>query len=331
VPPECWKPSAGLRAVAAASGLVKLGLFYLVLRFCFPRVFLTPALVIAVVAYVAGILARVRVRLDRAAGEVAITIGWWTKRVPLLRIERVDEVMRFGGEIKIAGGTSFGFSPFKKRRWLARLLKIRTGFEGIEAAITAAAAAARAADPVGAAAVQAAAKAAQSRRAIPAACVAFAGGVLSLAIAVAARPQAGGWLVHLVAVVLRIYFVAGCLVALPISAGILYSALRQRRTARQQVLSRAGRGLLTLAGGLGLGELRHVLHQAFGVGIGRVLQDLLDRSRFGHLTLAQDHRGLGDAAHQGEIVRDEDHGQVSFPLNPAQQLDDDRLHRDVQR
>ena len=62
-----------------------------------------------------------------------------------------------------------------------------------------------------------------------------------------------------------------------------------------------------------------------------MLQDLLDRSRFGHRTLAQDHCGLGDAAYQGKVVRYEDHGQVPFPLNPAQQLNDDRLYRNVQR
>ena len=74
MPPECWKPSRGLKAAEAASGIVKLGVFYLVLRFFFPRVFLTPALVIAGVLFVASCLARVRVRLDRSAGEVAITV-----------------------------------------------------------------------------------------------------------------------------------------------------------------------------------------------------------------------------------------------------------------
>jgi len=186
------------------SWLVKAGLFCLVVRFFFPRVFLMPAVVIAGILYVAACVTRFRVLLDRAAGEVAITVGWWTKRVPLIRIERVDEVLRFGAEIKIAGGVTFTFSPFKKRRWLARFLKIRTGFEGMELAITQAAEAACAADPVRAAAEKAAAAAALSRRTIPAACAAFGAGALSLAVAVAVQPQAGGWLVHFVATLLRI-------------------------------------------------------------------------------------------------------------------------------
>jgi len=51
-----------------ASGLIKIGFFYLVMRFFFPRVFLTPAMVIVGVLYIAGVLARFRVLLDRAAG-----------------------------------------------------------------------------------------------------------------------------------------------------------------------------------------------------------------------------------------------------------------------
>jgi hypothetical protein len=233
MPPECWKPSRGLKAVEAASGIVNLGVFCVVLRFFFPRVFLTPALVIAGVLFVAACLARVRVRLDRSAGEVAITTGFWTKRVPLIRIESVDTVRQLGAEIKIAGGMTFAFGPFSKRRRLARWLKIRTGFEGMEPAITQAAEAARAADPVQAAAIQAAAKASRSQRTIPDACAAFACGVLALAIAVAVRPEAGGWLVHLVAALLRIFYLAGGVVALLIGAGILHSALRNRHTARQ--------------------------------------------------------------------------------------------------
>jgi hypothetical protein len=213
------------------SGLVKVGFFYLMLWFFFPRVFLIPAMVIAGVLYLAGGLARVRVLLDRTVGEVAIAVGFWTKRVPLIRIERVDEVL--GAEIKILGGVTFVFSPFRKRRRMARLLKIRTGFEGMELAISQAAAAARAADPGGAAAAKAAGEAALSRRTIPAACAVFGCGVLALAVAVAVQPQAGGWLVHSVAVLLRIFYGTGGVVALLFGIGILQSALRNRHTARQ--------------------------------------------------------------------------------------------------
>jgi hypothetical protein len=216
-----------------ASWLVKVGFFCLMLRFFFPRVFLMPAVVIAGVLFAAACLVRFRVLLDRAAGEVAITIGLWTRRVPLIRIERVEEVLRFGAEIEIAGGQTFAFSPFRKRRRLTRWLKIRTGFEGMELAITQAAAAARAADPGRATAAKAAAENARSRRTISGAYVVCGCGVLLLAVAVAVQPQAGGWFVYSVAVLLRIFYGAGAIAALLIGAGMLHSALRDRRTVRQ--------------------------------------------------------------------------------------------------
>jgi hypothetical protein len=213
-----------------ASWLVKLGFFYLMVRFFFPRVFLIAAMVIAGVLYAAACLARFRVVLDRAAGEVEITVGWWTRRVPLIRIERVEEVLRFGAEIEMAGGQTVTFSPFKKRRRLVRLLKIRTGFEGMELAITQAAAAARAADPVRAAAARAAADA-QSRRTIAGACVACGCGAFCLAIAFAVQPQTGSWLVHSAAVLLQIFYGAGGVVALLLGAGVLRNVRRGRRAA----------------------------------------------------------------------------------------------------
>lgn len=216
-----------------ASGLVKAGFFCLMVWFFLPRVFLIPALVIAGVLYAAACLARFGVLLNRAAGEVAITIGLWTRRVPLILIERVEDVQRFGAEIEIAGGQTLTFSPFRKRRRLARLLKIRTGFEGMALAIMQAAAAARAADPGRAAVLKAAAAAAQSRRRIPGACAACGSGVFSLAVAAAIRPQSGGWLVHSVAVLLQIFYGTAGVAALLIGAWMLHSMLSDRRTARQ--------------------------------------------------------------------------------------------------
>lgn len=154
--------------------------------------------------------------------------------MPLIRIERVEEVLRFGAEIEIAGGETVAFSPFRKRRRLARLLKIRTGFEGMELAITQAAAAARAADPGRAAAAKAAAEAGRSRRMVPGASVVCGCGVLALAAAVAVQPQAGGWLVHSAAVLVRIFCGAGGVAAVMIGAGMLHSALGSRRAARRQ-------------------------------------------------------------------------------------------------
>jgi hypothetical protein len=234
VPRECWEPSDGLKAVAVASWLVKACFFCLMVRFFFPRVFLMPAVVIAAVLFGAACLARFRVVLDRAAGEVAITIGLWTRRVPVIQVDRVDEVLRFGAEIKIAGGQTFSFSPFRKRGKLVRLLRMRTGFEGMELAITQAAAAARSGDPGRAAAAKEAAQSAMARRAIPGAWVVCGSGLLSLAVAMAVQPQAGGWLVHSVAVLLRIFYGAGGTALLLIGAWILLGALRGRRAGRQQ-------------------------------------------------------------------------------------------------
>jgi hypothetical protein len=49
---------------------------------------------------------------------------------------------------------------------------------------------------------------------------------------VAVQPQAGGWLVHSGAALLRIFYGAGGVVGLLIGAGTLPSALRNRHTAR---------------------------------------------------------------------------------------------------
>jgi len=58
--------------------------------------------------------------------------------------------------------------------------------------------------------------------------------VFSLAVAVAARPQADGWLVHSLAVLLQIFYGTGGAAALLAGAWMLHSALRDRRIARRQ-------------------------------------------------------------------------------------------------
>jgi len=232
MPRESWELSRGLRAVTAAYGLIYPCLLYVMMRFFFPRVFLMPVMVMAGVLYVALCFARFRVVLDRADGEVAITADLWTRHVRLTQIERV-EVLRSGAEIRIAGGVTYGFGPFRKRRWLQRLLPVRSGFEEMDLAITQAAAAARAADPGRAAAEDAASRRAASRRKAPLAGFACGAGLLSLAVAAVVQPQAGGWLAHSVALLLRIYFGACGVVAVLIGACLLLSAWRDRRTARQ--------------------------------------------------------------------------------------------------
>jgi hypothetical protein len=57
--------------------------------------------------------------LDPAAGDVAITTGFWTRHVQLTRIERVEEVLRLGVMIK-TGSMAYRFGPFRKRRKLER-------------------------------------------------------------------------------------------------------------------------------------------------------------------------------------------------------------------
>ncbi len=232
MPRESWKLSRGLRAVTAAYGLIYLGLLYVMVRFFLPRVFLMPVMVIAGVSYVALCFARFQVVLDRTGGEVVITPGLWTRHVRLTQVERV-EVLWSGAQIRIAGGITCGFGPFWKRRWLRRLLPVRSGFEEMDLAITQAAAAARAADPGRAAAEDAASRRAVSRRKIPIAGFAFGAGTLSLAVAAVVRPRASGWLVHSAALLLRIYFGAVGVVAVLIGACLLVSAWRDRRAARQ--------------------------------------------------------------------------------------------------
>ena len=229
MPRESWRLSRGLRAVTAAYGLIYLGLLYVVMRFFFPRVLLLPVTVIAAVVYIAMCLARFQVVLDRVGGEVAITVGWWTRHVPLTQIEQV-KVVRSGIQIRISGGTSYGIGPLWKRRWLRGLPPVRSGFEEMDLAITQAAAAARAADPGQAAAEDAASRRAASRRTVLAASFAAGVGMVSLAAAAVVQPRANGWLVHAVAVLLRVYFGAGGAVALLVGACLLVSTWRNRRT-----------------------------------------------------------------------------------------------------
>jgi hypothetical protein len=233
MPRESWQMSRGLRAVTAAYGLIYLGLVYVVMRFFFPRVLLLPVTVIATVLYVAACIARFQVVLDQVGGEVAIIVGWWTRNVPLTQIERV-KVVRSGVEIRIAGGLSYGIGPLLKRRWLRWLPPVRGGFEKMDVAIMQAAAAARAADPDRAAAEDAASRRAASRRTVFAASFACGAGLVSLAAAVVVQPRANGWLVHVVAVLLRIYFGAGGAVAVLVGACLLVSTWRKRRTVRRR-------------------------------------------------------------------------------------------------
>ena len=161
-----------------------------------------------------------------SAGELAITI-FWTVHVPLAQIKSVKE-LPFGVKIKTVGSVY----EFGGRTWYFRLLKgllrIRTGFEGMERAVAQAVATVRAAssedaEPEGAA----------SQPGILIACLFLGGGLLALAVAVAVQPQAGVWLVHILAWLLRIYFDAGGFVVMLLGAWFLHNALRDRRDVRR--------------------------------------------------------------------------------------------------
>jgi len=232
VPPESWQMSRGLRAVTAAHGLIYLGLLVVVMRFFFPRVLFLPVSVTAAVLYVAACIARVQVVLDRAAGEVAIIAGPWTRHVRLTQVERVT-VARSGVEIRIADGVTYGVGPLRKRRRLWWSPPVRSGFEEMDLAIMQASAAARAADPDRAAAEDAASRRAASRGKVLAASFACGVGLLSLTAAAVVQQRANGWLGHAVVVLLRIYFWAAGAMAVLVGAGLLISTWRNRRTARQ--------------------------------------------------------------------------------------------------
>jgi hypothetical protein len=117
MPRESWELSRGLRAVTAAYGLIYPCLLYVMMRFFLPRVFLMPVMVMAGVLYVALCFARFRVVLDRADGEVAITVGLWTRHVRLTQIERVEVRVRCGSVVAGRGRCSPAAG-----RWLARTL-----------------------------------------------------------------------------------------------------------------------------------------------------------------------------------------------------------------
>ena len=129
---------------------------------------------------------------------------------------------------------TYGLGPLWKRRWLRGLPPVRSGFEEMDLAIMSAAAAARAADPDQAAAEDAASRRAAARRKVLAAGLASGAGLLSLAAATVVQPRANGWLVHAVAVLLRVYFGAAGVAAVLIGAGLLMSTWRNRRRSRQR-------------------------------------------------------------------------------------------------
>lgn len=222
---ERWQPSLGWRAVMAVHLVLSVGFCYVIMRLFFPRVFLLPAVIAATVLAVGCCIAPLRAQLDHSAGELAITT-FWTEHVPLARIKRVEE-LPFGVGIKAAGiGYRFGGRGWYFRL-LKRLLRIRTGFEGMERAVAQAVATARAASPE-----KAEPEGVASQPGVLIACLFLGGGLFALAVAVAVQPQAGLWIVHVVAWALRIWLSAGGFMVMLLGAWFLHSALRNRRSVR---------------------------------------------------------------------------------------------------
>jgi hypothetical protein len=224
---ESWTPSWQLRAAGALRSAVTVGCAYAVLWFFFPHVFLVPGTVLTGLLYLARCLMPARVRLDHARGELAITFGWWTRHVRLDRIRQVDEVFRFGAVIATRDGWTYRISLFRKRRRLERWLRIRTGFEGMDLAITQAAAArAQDDDPAWSA------DDASSPVGGLDACLLCGLGAARVALAVLVRPQAGGWLLHAAADLLTFWWgIVGAVVGLA-GVWLLCRALTRAVSAR---------------------------------------------------------------------------------------------------
>jgi hypothetical protein len=232
---ERWKPSLAWRVVMVVHFAASVGFCYLVMRFFFPPVFLLPVVVGFAALAFACCVAPLEVLLDPSAGELATTFFFfWTKHVPLAQVKSVKE-LPFGFEIETAGSppgsgwwTGYEFGAGNRfSRSLKRLLRIRTGFEGMEQAVaqaivTVRAASSESADPENAA----------SQPGLLVACIFCGAGLFALAVAVAVQPQAGVWIVHALAWLLRIYFGAAGFVVILLGAWFLYSALRDRRDVR---------------------------------------------------------------------------------------------------
>lgn len=223
MPLERWGPSWRLRLLGAVQLIFYVGLGGVLMWFFFPHALLVPVMAVFVALCLCSLIVPYQVVLDPGRGEVALTFAFWTRHVPLTRVARV-EARGLGAEIAIAGGWSIRIGPFAKGRWLVAWLRprLRTGFEGIEAAVTQAAEEARAGAP---------APAAGSVTGVGGACLLSAAGLLPLAVAVLVQPQTGGGLVHAGALVLRVVYGATGVLIVLIGAVLLYRAWRDQRAA----------------------------------------------------------------------------------------------------
>ena len=80
-----------------------------------------------------------------------------------------------------------------------------------------------------------------------------------------------------------------------------------------------------------LGEAWRILQQPSRLGGPRPVENLLHSAELDDAARLHHSHLCGDAAHQGEIVGDEEHGKTALALQLSQKLDDHRLDRDVER
>jgi hypothetical protein len=225
--------------LVGAQGIINVGLCYVLLWFFFPHALLVPVMAVAVVLCLAYVVQPFRILLDLGGGELVITQAYWTRHVPLTRVTRVDAAGRLGAEIAVGNGRSYGITPFARRRLLTAWLRprLRTGFEGMEAAITRAAAVARGADPDSPLPGDNG-----SMRGAGLACLFAAAGLLNLGVAALIRPQTGGRLVHDVALALRTLAGVGGAAVVLISAWMLFRTWRDQHAAGQASARRHAHG-----------------------------------------------------------------------------------------
>ena len=76
---------------------------------------------------------------------------------------------------------------------------------------------------------------------------------------------------------------------------------------------------------------RYRRQQLLGVRLPRMQIDVVGIGDLDDLTLVHHHDFVGDVFHYGEVVRYENIGQVKLVLQILQEIENLRLHRDVER
>src|SRR5207249_1203620 len=78
-------------------------------------------------------------------------------------------------------------------------------------------------------------------------------------------------------------------------------------------------------------DVRYRGQQRPGVRVGRRVVDLVPVADLDDLAEVHDRDPLREVPYHGQVVRDEQEGQIELALQPTQQIDDLRLDRHVQR